>query len=466
MVTHRTLVASTLARIAYYGEAPRGFLLLSSFAFDSSIAGIFGTLCAGGKLVVAPAGLAEDPARLGEMVVREEVSHLLCVPSLYAHLVEQPELANVRGVVVAGEACPPDLVERHFALHPSAGLWNEYGPTEGTVWSSVHAFHPTECRVPIGRPVAGVRLHVLDESGEPALFGVPGELYLGGVNLARGYQGRPELTAERFLPDPFSEAFGSVGGRRLYRTGDLVRHLSDGALQFLGRIDQQVKVRGFRIELEEIEAVLRQHRAVREAAVVPLTAKRKSTPGEEETGERQPLDGSPQYQRLAAYVVPRPGEPEPQAAALRAFLKDRLPDYMLPAGFILLPELPLTPNGKVDRRTLAAAGGDKLGPAVTYVAPRTPIESRLVEIWTGLLEVDRVGVQDSFFDLGGHSLLTTRLISRVRDAFQVEVPLQTFFEEPTVAGLAQSIELARWAEEVAREAPATVGAEGYEEGEI
>ncbi|HYG62210.1 MAG TPA: amino acid adenylation domain-containing protein, partial [Thermoanaerobaculia bacterium] len=456
MVNHRTLVASTLARMAYYKEVPRSFLLLSSFAFDSSVAGIFGTLCTGGKLVVSPPGLAENPERLTELIRHEEVSDFLCVPSLYSHLVERPELADIRGVVVAGEACPADLVDLHFRLHPRAGLWNEYGPTEGTVWSSVYAFRPWDRleRVPIGRPIAGVLLYVLDEAGEVAPLGVPGELFVGGACVARGYEGRPELTAEKFVPDPF----GPEPGGRLYRTGDLVRYLPGGDLLFLGRIDQQVKVRGYRIELEEIEAVLRQHQALREAVVVPLEARKK--------GAEAADTGAPQYQRLAAYVVARQGEPAPQAAALRAFLKERLPEYMIPHGIVVLPELPLSPNGKVDRRALAAAGGEAFAPTVPYVAPRNAMEGRLVEIWKELLEVDRVGVQDSFFDLGGHSLLTTRLISRVRDAFQVEVPLQTFFEEPTVAGLGQSIELARWAEEVAREAPATVGAEGYEEGEI
>jgi amino acid adenylation domain-containing protein len=455
LVSHRSLVASTLARLSCYPEVPSAFLLLSSFAFDSSVAGIFGTLCGGGRLVVTPAGLAEDADRLGEVLRREGISHLLCVPSLYAHLVERPELAAVRGVTVAGEACPAELVERHFALHPGAGLWNEYGPTEGTVWSSVHAFAPGRPeRVPIGRPVAGVRLYVVDGRGLPAPLGVPGELWIGGAGVARGYHGRPDLTAERFIPDPF----GGAPGARLYRTGDLVRWLADGELQFLGRIDQQVKVRGFRIELEEIEAVLRTHRAVHDAVVVPLAAAR----GE----RREAAAGAPQYQRLAAYVVVRPGEPEPQAAALRAYLKERLPEYMVPTGFLPVPALPLTPNGKVDRRALAAADGDRFAPEVAYVAPRTPVESRLAEIWRELLEVERVGVDDNFFDLGGHSLLTTRLVSRIRDAFQLEVPLQTFFEEPTVAGVAQSIELARWAEEVAQTAPAGVVAEGFEEGEL
>ncbi|HVR99924.1 MAG TPA: phosphopantetheine-binding protein, partial [Thermoanaerobaculia bacterium] len=286
---------------------------------------------------------------------------------------------------------------------------------------------------------------------------VPGELWVGGAGVTRGYHGRPDLTAGKFIPDPFAP-FSEAPGARLYRTGDLVRWLADGELQFLGRIDQQVKVRGFRIELEEIEAVLRTHRAVHDAVVVPLEGRR-----------RQPsetADGTPQYQRLAAYIVVRQGEPEPQAAALRAYLKERLPEYMVPTGFLTLPALPLTPNGKVDRRALAAAGGDRFAPEVAYVAPRTPVERKVAEIWTELLEAERVGANDNFFDLGGHSLLTTRLVSRIRDAFQLEVPLQTFFEEPTVSGLAQSIELARWAEEVAQTAPAATVAEGFEEGEL
>jgi amino acid adenylation domain-containing protein len=459
MVSHRNLVHSTAARLAYYREPVRAFLLLSSFAFDSSVAGIFGTLCQGGRLVLPPTGVTEDTARLAGLMAREEISHLLCVPSLYTLLLEQPASAAFRGAIVAGEACPAELVERHARLRPGAGLWNEYGPTEGTVWSSAYAFPPqmTDRRVSIGRPVENVRLYILDAEGGPVPSGVAGELWIGGQGVARGYFERPDLTAFRFLPDPWGEP-----GARLYRTGDLVRLRADGEILFLGRVDQQVKIRGFRIELEEVEAVLRSHQAVREAAVVAVEAKRKNA-----AGEGEPDAMSPSHQKLAAYLVIHPGEPEPQPHALRAFLKERLPEYMVPAGFAVLASLPLTPNGKVDRKALAVAELSRLAPETPYVAPRTPMEESLAQIWAELLEVERVGVHDSFFDLGGHSLLTTRLVSRIRDAFQLEVPLQTFFEDPTVAGLAEGIELSRWADEVAQE-PVTAGAAGvdFEEGEL
>jgi len=366
--------------------------------------------------------------------------------------VEMPEAASLRGAIVAGEACPPELVERHFALRPQTGLWNEYGPTEGSVWSTVYAFPPGGLagKVPIGRPIPNVQVHVLDRAGLPVPLGAAGELYVGGEGVTRGYQGRPELTAEKLVPDPFT----ARAGARLYRTGDLVRYLPDSQLLFLGRIDQQVKVRGFRIELAEIEAVLRSHRAVREAAVVAVEARRDETAG-----------SSPRYQKLAAYLVLHPGEPEPQATALRSFLKERLPEYMVPSGFAILASLPLSANGKVDRRALALAETARLAPESPFVAPRNLVEQRLVEIWAELLDVERVGVHDSFFDLGGHSLLTTQLISRVRDAFGLEVPLQTFFEDPTVAGIAESIELSRWAVEAPGSVLAMSGVE-LEEGEL
>jgi acyl-coenzyme A synthetase/AMP-(fatty) acid ligase/acyl carrier protein len=396
--------------------------------------------------VVAPGNLQEDVSRLGAWIQREQVTHLLCVPSLYALLLEMPETASLRGAIVAGEACPPELVARHFALRPGTGLWNEYGPTEGSVWSTVYAFPPggPAGKVPIGRPIGNVQVYVLDPAGRPAPLGVPGELCVGGDGVTRGYLGRPELTAEKFVPDPL----GGEPGARLYRTGDLVRFLPDGEILFLGRIDQQVKIRGYRIELEEIETVLRAFPGVRDAAVSALAA-----------------DGRPP--RLVAFLVLDGGEPQSQA--LRAFLRERLPEYMVPTAFAALPALPLTPNGKVDRRALARAEAASLVPETPYAPPRTATEETLVRIWRELLQVERVGIHDNFFDLGGHSLLTTQLASRLRDAFHLEVPLQAFFEEPTVAGLAESIEVARWAREVASETPVAVAAgvdEDFEEGEL
>jgi amino acid adenylation domain-containing protein len=449
-VSHRNISHSTAARATCYREPVRSFLLLSSFAFDSSVAGIFGTLSQGGLLVVAPGNLQEDAAKLGAWIERERVTHLLTVPSLYALLLDMPETASLRGAIVAGEACPPELVTRHFALRPGTGLWNEYGPTEGSVWSTVYAFppHGPAGRVPIGRPIANVQVYIVDRDGRPAPLGVPGELWIGGGGVTRGYLGRPELAAEKFIPDPW----GGAVGARLYRTGDLVRALPDGEILFLGRIDQQVKIRGYRIELEEIETALRACPGVRNAVVAAVESGR---------------EGGPGAQRLAAFLVLAPGAEAPQAQALRAILRDRLPEHMVPGAFTVLPELPLTPNGKVDRRALARADGVSLAPEVPHVAPRTPAEETVARLWSELLGVERVGVHDNFFDLGGHSLLTTQLASRLRDAFQLEVPLQAFFEEPTVAGLAQSIEVALWARETALEAPGVgAGGDAFEEGEI
>ena len=283
--------------------------------------------------------------------------------------------------------------------------------------------------------------------GRPhAPAGAPAELLIGGAGLARGYLGRPDLTALRFIPDPFA-GLAAEPGARLYRTGDLARWLPDGRLDFLGRADQQVKIRGRRIELGEIESALLRHEGVREAALLV---------------KQNPLGDS----RLVAYLAadpPAAGDP----ARLRAFLGEALPDYMLPAAFVFLEALPLTATGKVDRRALDALDVSELARETPFAAPRTPLEAQLAAIWSELLGVERVGAHDNFFDLGGHSLLTTQLVSRLRAAFELEVPLPTFFEDPTVAGLAEAIELARWAEEVARQAPAAAissppadGAEG------
>jgi amino acid adenylation domain-containing protein len=463
MVSHRNLAASIAARLARYPDPPKGFLLLSSFAFDSSVAGIFGTLAAGGRLVLPPGSRRAEGVRLGELADREGVSHLLCVPSLYSVLLDEGGGEGLEAVIVAGEACHPDLVARHFATRPWTALWNEYGPTEGTVWATVGALTPDAggAPVPIGRPVGNARVHLLDPDGRPVPAGVPGELCLGGAGVARGYLGRPGRTAAAFVPDPFGSPSDGAGGARLYRTGDLARWLPGGELLFLGRLDGQVKVRGLRVEPGEVEAALREHRAVREAAVVAVA---EAGAGPTAAG------GAPRHDRLAAYLELREGEPEPQAHALRRFLRERLPDAMVPGAFVVVDALPRTPSGKVDRGALARAGGVALAPEVPYVAPRTETEERVVGIWRELLGRERVGVNDHFFDLGGHSLLTTRLLSRLRDAFGVEVPLPAFFEEPTVAALAEGIELARWAGEVAAgrtgAAPARAGEGDYEEGEL
>jgi acyl carrier protein len=266
--------------------------------------------------------------------------------------------------------------------------------------------------IPIGRPIPNTQAYILDDHLNPVPIGVPGELHVGGAGLARGYLNRPELTAEKFMPHPFS----SEPGARLYKTGDLARYRPDGAIEFLGRGDNQVKIRGYRIELGEIEAVLAQHPALQEAVVLA----RDDVPGD---------------RRLVAYVVPRPDVPLPSADELRQSLQQRLPAYMVPAAFVPLEALPLTPNGKVDRKALPPPDRSRAAQEA-LVAPRTPAEDLLAAIWADVLQVEQVGIYDNFFELGGHSLLATQVISRVRKALQVEVPVRRIFEAPTLAELA------------------------------
>jgi hypothetical protein len=275
--------------------------------------------------------------------------------------------------------------------------------------------------VPIGQPIAGARAYVLDQHLQPVPVGVPGELFVGGTGVARGYRGLPGLTAERFLPDPFA----GEAGHRMYRTGDRVRWRADGQLEFLGRRDQQVKIRGFRVEPEEVEVVLNRHPALRAAAVAVR---------EDRRGDR----------RLVAYVVEAPGRTA-TAEELQTYLRRTLPEHMVPAAVVRLSELPLTANGKVDRRALPAPDGLD-GSAPEFVPPRNPVEELLAAIWSELLRRERVGVHDNFFALGGHSLLATQVVSRVRRALEVDLPVRALFEAPTVAGLAERVAAAGRAE--------------------
>jgi acyl-CoA synthetase (AMP-forming)/AMP-acid ligase II/acyl carrier protein len=300
-----------------------------------------------------------------------------------------------------------------------------YGPTEATVTCVLHPLPDgpepdarDEAALPIGRPVAGTRAYVLDGRGDPVPVGVPGELHLGGVRLARGYHRRAALTAEKFVPDPF----GTEPGGRLYRTGDLVRYRADGAIEFLGRIDTQVKLRGLRIELGEIEAVLAGHPAIRAAAVVA----RDLRPGD---------------RRLVAYLVPADGA-APDPAALRGYVAERLPDYMCPALWMTLPELPLTPSKKVDRAALPTPSADRPEQLRPYTAPSNPTEEIIAGVWAEVLGLDRIGVEDDVFVLGAHSLLATRVLARVDTAFGINLPLRTLFEASTVTALAAAVHAA------------------------
>jgi amino acid adenylation domain-containing protein len=439
-VTHANLVHSTEARRLFYDEPVSAFLLLSSFAFDSSIAGIFGTLCHGGTLVLPPPGLQNDPSGLAALIAAQRVSHLLCVPALYELLLAEAPAASLQGVrvaIVAGEACRSSLGARHRAALPRAQLVNEYGPTEATVWCTAHrcwtistedeeagaggeVLEPdVRAIVPIGRPIPAARIYVLGAGGALAPLGVPGELFVGGAGVARGYLGRPGLTAERFLPDPFASEHEP--GSRLYRTGDRARWRPDGSLEFLGRIDDQVKVRGFRIELGEVEAVLAQHPAVREVAVVPR----------EEPGRAV---------RLVAYMALAAGAPERERGAAasdewRRWLRERLPESMVPAAFVVMDALPHSPNGKVDRKALPAPDPAQLVARAEYVAPRNPVEALLERVAADVLRCDRVGVNDNVFDLGVDSILSIQIAARARQA-GLEFSPALLFQYPTIAEIA------------------------------
>jgi len=322
-----------------------------------------------------------------------------------------PELdLRVRALIIGGDRL-------HRGPDPRVGfrLMNHYGPAEYAVTSTVVRVPPQgqESGIPtIGRPVDNTEIYVLDRELSPVPVGVHGELFVAGVGLARGYLRRPDLTAQKFVPNPFA----AEPGARMYRTADLVRYLPDGDIDFLGRLDHQVKLRGLRIELGEIESVLGQHPGVREAVVLV----REDRPGNK---------------RLAAYVVPAQ-ERVPSGEELREHLRERLPEYMIPAAFVPLAALPMTPNGKVDRRALPAPEWTSES---AYVAPRDPIEERLAELWRDVLRVERVGIHDDFFELGGHSLLATQLLSRIQGALGVAVPLRTLFQAPTIEGFAEVI---------------------------
>ncbi|HEY0096629.1 MAG TPA: non-ribosomal peptide synthetase, partial [Archangium sp.] len=385
-------------------------LQFASPGFDASVCEVFSTLLAGACLVLAPREELLPDAPLRTLLEKQAVTAVTLTPSVLAQLSEEG-LPRLETIISAGEALPPAVAARWAK---GRTLLNAYGPTEVTICASISGPVQPE-RITLGRPFPNVELYVLDGQLKPVPVGAPGELYVGGTGLARGYLGRPELTAERFIPHPFA----TVPGARLYRTGDRVRYLADGQLEFLGRADEQVKLRGFRIELGEVEAALARHPKVREAAALL----REDSPG-------QP--------RLVAYVVPAEDQ-SVEPTELRAALKEQLPDYLVPSAFVSLPALPLTSSGKVDRKALPAPEGVRPDAGTPFVAPRSQLEQHLAAMWTELLGVEQVGIHDNFFELGGHSLLATQLVSRVRGTFEVELDLARLFEQPTIEALALQI---------------------------
>ena len=388
----------------------------SNVSFDAATFEIWGTLTNGATLIGLPKETILSPAEFKRAIAEQRITVMFLTVALFNQVAQaEPDaFAPMRYLCFGGETCDPQAVRRVLENGKPKRLANVYGPTENTTFTTHYEINDLAAgvrTVPIGGPIANTELWVLDQYGKVLPVGVPGELHLGGDGLAREYLGRPDLTAAKFVPDPCS----TKPGARLYATGDLCRYLSDGNIDLLRRMDQQVKIRGFRIEPGEIEAVLHEHPAVRECAVVV----REDAPGQK---------------RLAAYIVATESDTQ-----LRSWLRERLPEYFVPSFFILLDKLPLTPNGKVDRHALPAPEQGDAFAEENFVAPRTPEEERIAEIWSQVLEIKQIGVEDNFFDLGGHSLLATRVVTRVREAFGINLPLRALFDAPTIAGLAAQV---------------------------
>jgi acyl-coenzyme A synthetase/AMP-(fatty) acid ligase/acyl carrier protein len=408
---------STLAR----GERTLQF---ASLNFDVSFQEIFSTWGAGGALVLIPEELRRDLPNLLRFISEKSVARLFLPFVALQQLMEEAVSQNLmpqclREVVTAGEQLHvTEEMVRFFGEVAGCRFQNQYGPTETHAVTFYTLEGPPSgwpALPPIGRPLDNVHVYIVDRWSNPVPVGVRGELLVGGGGVSRGYMSRPDLTAERFVASPF----GRRGGERLYKTGDLARYLPDGRVEFLGRLDHQVKIRGFRVEPGEVEATLMRHPAVAEAVVVA-----------------QDVGGA--GRRLVAYVVCGAGA-EGGAAELRPFLKDRLPEYMIPSVYVTLDALPLNNNGKVDRRRLPPPDPSRGDAGPGYVAPRNALEEVLAGIWASVLKVERIGVHDNFFELGGHSLLVVKVISRIRDAFRVELSVREFFEAFTVAGLARTM---------------------------
>jgi amino acid adenylation domain-containing protein len=414
-IRHRNLVSFLSAMQQEPGLAPDDVLLaVTTLSFDIAGLELFLPLTVGARIVLATREQAVDGAQLLHLLHQAGITVMQATPATWRLLLEAGWAGNRNlKVLCGGEALPRELAQQ--LLPRCREVWNMYGPTETTIWSSAFRVKDTNwSTAPIGRPIANTRMYVLDKNRQPVPVGVPGELYIGGDGVARGYWNRPELTAEKFVTDPFC----SQPGERLYSTGDQARLLPDGNLQYLGRLDTQVKVRGYRIELGEVEDVLAKHPAALQAVVVV----REDIPGDK---------------RLVAYLITKP-EIELPVSEWRSYLRRSLPEYMIPSDFVHLKQLPLTPNGKVDRRALPAPDADRA--TSEFVAARTPTEKLLSGIWSEVLRVPKVSIFDNFFELGGHSLLATQVISRIQKHWQRDVPLRLLFEHTTIAELARALD--------------------------
>ncbi len=395
-------------------------LQMASFSFDVFSGDLIRALCSGGKLVLCPRELLLEPQKLYELMHQQKVDCAEFVPVVLRNLVQylegnQQKLDFMQLVICGSDSWYGAEYSKFRSVLGETRLINSFGVTEATIDSSYFESStqklPPKQLVPIGRPFPNSQLYILNADLQLLPIGVIGELYIGGVGLARGYHNRPELTAEKFILNIFTQE----PGERLYKTGDLARYLPDGNIEFLGRIDNQVKIRGFRVELGEIEALLSQHPAVKETVVAVR-------------------EDNPNDKRLVAYIIPNNIL---QTSQIRNYLKDKLPNYMIPA-VVLLDTMPLTPNGKIDRRALPAPTANNQELAETLVPPRTAVEEILAGIWAKTLRIE-LGIHDNFFELGGHSLLATQVVSRIREALQIELPLRCLFESPSVAELSQTI---------------------------
>jgi amino acid adenylation domain-containing protein len=422
MIPHRGVNNELLWRQETFRLTPTDKVLQTiSFSFDPSVFQIFWPLCFGAKLVLPRPEGHKDTKYLVELILSQKITVLALVPSILRVLLEEPHIENCRflkHITCGGEALTKELVERFFhRLNLDDVLYNSYGPTETTIETTSWACqrHMDTVIAPIGRPIANAETYILDENLQMLPLGEPGELHIGGMGLARGYLNLPQLTKEKFIPHPFSR----VPGARLYKTGDLARYLPDGNIEFLGRLDSQVKIRGFRIELAEIESVIHKYQNIRETVVIA----REDLPGEKQ---------------LVAYIVPQESALI-NLDELRRFIKEKIPDYMIPSNFVILESLPLTPNGKINHRELPAPDLLHRRSEVSFMEPRNQIEQDLTEIWQNILGVQQISIRDNFFELGGNSLLGVKIFQQIQQVLGKTLPLSVLFESGTIEALAQII---------------------------
>ncbi|MEA5577739.1 amino acid adenylation domain-containing protein [Anabaena sp. UHCC 0451] len=401
-------------------------LSVTTLSFDIAVLEIFLPLTTGAKLILVSRETATDGTQLLQKLNNSAVTLMQATPATWRMLLDAGWEGNSQlKILCGGEALSQNLASQ--LCQKAASVWNLYGPTETTIWSTIHQVDKSEAFVPIGRPIANTQIYILDKYLQPVPIGVPGELYIGGTGLAQGYFHQPELTQEKFIPDPFT----SDSKSRIYKTSDLARYLPNGDIEYLGRIDHQFKLRGFRIETGEIETTINQHQEIRETVVIVREDKQDD-------------------KRLVAYFIPQ--STDVSVLEIQNFLKSKLPDYMIPSAFVVLEEFPLTPNGKIDRHALPKPSFEQIN--TEFIPPRTEIEVKIAEIWSQVLGIDTIGIDDKFFALGGHSLLATQVISRLFQVFGVKLSFISFFSTPTIAGLSQEIEKLRGVND------------DYEEGEI